>query len=59
MVADTEGQVSASTQTGGPQSVLSAVSQNKPIAYVFAVIEDTAVNAFVDTGLEISLISIN
>jgi len=49
------GQVSAESMSGPKQTEL--VTTVTPTPYVFAVIENIAVQAFVDTGSEISLIS--
>lgn len=56
MVAVTAGQVAATVNNRGPDLEASAL-KDSPTSYVFAVIEDTAVQAFIDTGSEISLIS--
>lgn len=56
MVAGTMGQVSA-TPENRPKGQTELVTTDTPVSYVFAVVENTAVHVFLDTGSEISLIS--
>lgn len=57
MVAGTEAQVSAAVKKGPKQQTELVTPNNGPTPFVFAIIENTAVEVFMDTGSEISLIS--